>query len=387
MIVYVISYTTLMTKKVFSLYIAISAVLTVFAHYQQEVHAAPADLSITTTINPQEIKQGESFTFNITVINNTYKETYDPGDFKMTNPSVEIKFDKGNFLTPQQTSWVLPLGSMEHKQAESFQKTFYTKNNIPVGSFGMTIVSYTDKSDSGTMDHETMGHQPLSILASSQNGVPIEAPASQEAESEETERDCETPIKMDEKFFGEGSSTTKLDQLCVDELKTIENPIFEIVNRNKVMFPGTFDFSSEIVISRLNEMNDPKYFDLSQIGMVFIDTEYYPFFQIPAHIEMYSVPFKDTPYILQDYVRVTQEQVSDVIYIYSETEKGTMTFEASNFSRFSLEQKEMEPIPPLNDRSLYKLLLLIGIITLQGIVVAVIVKKILIKRNQERKAK
>ena len=198
-------------------------------------------------------------------------------------------------------------------------------------------------------------------------------------------------VTLPETLLIEGSSTTRLDQMTKEQLKSVDNFTLEIVGKNKIVFSETLDLSSDDAIEQINQLE--KHIDLDTIGKVYIDTNALPFLKAPAHISMYKVPYEVTPILYKDGDIVTNKEVKDIWYIYSQSEGGTFEFDTFEFSTYVLipvDKKIYEEVileePTFQGTE--RLLLLNGIITMIGIVVAIGVKLIEKKRlaaseNQE----
>lgn len=193
-------------------------------------------------------------------------------------------------------------------------------------------------------------------------------------------------VTLDNAWLGTNSSTTRIDQMSKEELKSVEG--FTLENEeagNKVEFTSTLDLSSDSTIEQLNILSN--HTDFSTPGKISINSEKLSSLNSPAKVTMTKLLFKEPPLIYKDGKLVTQEDVSNIVYIYSQSDGGTLTFDATSFSVYeararnigkSTSNSNTSTVKQYNNSNneLFKLLFLIFLITLQGIVVAVVVKTI-----------
>lgn len=205
------------------------------------------------------------------------------------------------------------------------------------------------------------------------------APADQN-QGEETQ----LRIRLHERLLAHNSETTRIDQMNQEQLRNVENFTLHVVSKNKVTFQNALDLSAKETITKLEDLDE--YIDFEKTGKVTIDTDYLDFLDSPATITMYNLPFNQTPQIYKDGKLVTTEEVSNVVYVYSQTEGGTLSFDVNSFSTFEargVSEETSADQEKQTDLSHIRLLLIIGLITVQGVVVAVVVKLIEKKRTAE----
>ena len=347
-------------------------------------------MSVSSSFSDYQIEQGDSFTLTVTVNNATYKETYESGDPKLTNPGVDVNFSEySSYLIPETTTWTLPLSSMENTGSQTFTKTFDTEQDIPTGTLLIAVNSWTDKSNSDTLDHETQGSH-MEILTSS-NPPPSEPvePVTPQEEPEPVAQEEELPeITLPGSLIEENSSTTRIDEMTCDELNALDGFTLETLDKNKIAFSGSFELCEDKIIEKLNKLSE--YIDLSLTGKVSIDTDYLDFFVSKATVTMYGLSFAETPLIYKDGKLASTSEVSNINYSKVD---GTLTFDVESFSIYEARSKDSKDSAsmtagsnPVSKDFLFILLFLIFVITGIGIGGSVIYKKkVQPKSKQDKK--
>jgi hypothetical protein len=196
-------------------------------------------------------------------------------------------------------------------------------------------------------------------------------------------------IHLDSLFVNHESSTTRIDQMSKEELRSISHFTLEIPGSCKITFKDQMDLSSDEIIEKINKLSE--FLNISIKGKISINLQALPIFESPATITMYGLPYQKTPLIYKNGKLATNEDISNVIYIVSQSEGGTLQFDVTSVSNFEIKAPQDNLL--MNDEqsnnyqtnSLKRMLLLIALITLQGMTVAGIVKKIEMRRNSHDK--
>lgn len=177
-----------------------------------------------------------------------------------------------------------------------------------------------------------------------------------------------------------------------EELKSVESLVLENVKAgNKVEFTSNLDFSSDSAIEQLNSLSDNT--DFTTSGKISINLEKLPSLNSAAKVTMTKLPFKQTPLIYKDGSLVTIEDVSNIVYIYSQSNGGTLTFDVTSFSVYEARDRNAArvisnsnntTISSSNNQNntLYKSLIIILLIILEGLAVVVMAKWIKDKRQR-----
>jgi hypothetical protein len=352
------------------------------------------------------IYAGESFTLDVTVTNNTFMEEYGPDDIRLTSPHAAVDFGEcGNYISPSMTRWELYLGSMENTPTKTFNKTFITDSDFPLKKCTPEAFTWTDKDDPDTLDKESQIYPPIKVLPAEEadgdgdggggdgDGDDYDNSnddddsdiddVNQDSSDDTGSQDSDGKNQEDGEQDGNESLVTSIDGMTRDQLREVKNFTIEIENKNKVQFKNTFDFSQREVFKKLQDIS--AYVNFSNTGEVTIDSKSLDMLKGEAIVTMYNLPYKVTPTIYKNGRLAKQSEVSNVTYIYSEdTESGTLIFQVSGFSTYTAKLEEMisKTTSWEIENPLLRALILIGIITVQGMIAAFLVKVITGKKSK-----
>jgi len=196
-------------------------------------------------------------------------------------------------------------------------------------------------------------------------------------------------IILPQEFLNEGSVTTRIDEMTIDTLISVENFTLNTVGKNKVIFTDRLNLATYEVLLKLKDLED--YVDFSTIGKVSIDTDYLSFLKAGATVTMYDLKFEEEPDIYKDGKIATKDEVTNISY---DKDTGTLSFDVDTFSTYEAREKSEEVTPQgkkVNTKfPLLATLAVISGVTLVGIMVVIIYKK-RVKKGEgvkaEKKAK
>lgn len=156
----------------------------------------------------------------------------------------------------------------------------------------------------------------------------------QEQEQEQEEEQEQTTAKVHASFYKSGSTSTKLDGLSSEQLKSLNNLTFHIPDIAKIVYNETIDLSSEDAINRLEKLD--QYLFLEQVGEAAIASDLMPELDKSATITFYglniaSISDDYRPVIVYDDQEASESQVKDVTLVG----RDTITFEVQGFSVYA----------------------------------------------------
>lgn len=367
------------------------------------VYSSEPKLSYSANLPSKKVEVNEILYYSAQITNNTpdiqiinampigYHDPYAFWDLELIESSINTDFTTNIHTTNDWTDFLFGL-NLEIQPGQTKNLSFQLKVlKVPSNDYKLSItMSFQELvyNDSVSKDfhseiwaHETPTYPPLSPAQPDNLEVNQNTTTSTTLPTE-----IDLQITLPDDLIVPGSTTTRIDQFTNEQLKSIPNFTIELVGKNKVVFKNPLDFSDTVTIELLNKLTD--YIDIDTLGKVGIDSQNLPFFNSPATIYMYGLPFENTPLIYKDGKLVTNEEVSNIVYIYSLSKGGTLQFDVASFSTYEAKAAEISQLDQEykipGEFSTLRIVIIIFLVTIEGIVVAVIVKRIERKRQNQK---
>ncbi|HOU75982.1 MAG TPA: DUF459 domain-containing protein [Candidatus Dojkabacteria bacterium] len=133
--------------------------------------------------------------------------------------------------------------------------------------------------------------------------------------------------KIPDIFIQEGSNTTNLSNLTLENSKAVKDLTLEILNVGSIQFTEDIDLSANELKDSFSQLD--KFIKINQ-GEVEVDTAQLPQLNKPAKITIHNINLLETPVILKD-GNLDEGNVSNIIL-----ENQTLSFNVTGFSRYTI---------------------------------------------------
>lgn len=156
---------------------------------------------------------------------------------------------------------------------------------------------------------------------------PTEPPSQPTPEPEpEPEPAPISSIVLPDNFTQEGSSTTDISQLTLEESKAVENFTLEDTSTGKIVFTQPLDLSSEELVGYFENLGE--YVDICNM-LVKVDAGTIPVFNTGANITLYNLDLKEDALVVLMNDTPADDSVSSLTY---DSEQKTLTFSVKDFA-------------------------------------------------------
>lgn len=183
--------------------------------------------------------------------------------------------------------------------------------------------------------------------------------------------------------YTENNTDYLLAERNPQDLKEVEKLTIEQANFAKISFLEPIDLSTD----QLNKGNLLEHISFTRLGTIYLTNTGKMFLEKNAVVTFYNLPYYKTPLLMKNSELVNKDEIKNLTYVLStQSNKGKLSFTAmplANFSVTGFDSHISDTKNPYFVNGTGRLLLIIALITLQGIGVAIIVKLIEKRKIQE----